>query len=197
MAKNNVQEPVPPEPEPAGDADLDDREKPISDAASDDEGDYGDTTLTPEQREQRRLSRKPRIDHLMDGTATLDDGTVLPLFDVGDRIVAERHISFLTGAPWLDTRVYIVKSIDDETGAVHCPDEEMQHYACVGYKNPHTRIKLAAKKGDPFKVPKVAKVQPELPPGEKKRRGRPKGFKNRPREIIEAEKRAKKEEKNK
>lgn len=197
MAKKNVQEPVPVEPEVEAEPDLDDREKPISDAADDADEDYESGTLTPEQREQRRLSRKPRIDHLMDGTATLPDGTIIPLFDVGDRIVAERHISFLNGNPWLDTRVYVVRSIDDDTGAVHCTDEEMLHYACVGFKTPTTRIKLAAKKGDPFKVPKVAKVQPELKPGEKKRRGRPKGSKNRPKEIIEAEKQARKQEKSK
>ena len=197
MAKKNVQEPVPVEPVEEAEPDLDYREKPISDEADECGEDPETSSLTPEQREQRRLSRKPRIDHLMDGTAVLPDGTILPLFDVGDRIVAERHISFLTGTPWLDTRVYVVRSIDDEKGAVHCMDEEMQHYACVGFKTPTTRIKLANKKGNPFAVPKVAKVQPVLAPGEKKRRGRPKGSKNRPKEIIEAEKKARKEEKTK
>lgn len=196
MAKQDVDEPEVAEPETTDDADLDDREKPISGEADEQEGESADGTLTPEQREQKRLARKPRIDHLPDGVALLDDGTVLPLFDVGDRIIAERHISFLQGHPWLDTRVYTVTSIDDETGAVHCRDDELHHYACVGFKHPFTRIKLCPKKGNPFRAPKEIKppVQPTAP-GEKKRRGRPKGSKNRPKEVIEAERQARKEKK--
>lgn len=175
------------------DAEFKQREKPMPEGTDDEDKEaYESGGLTPEQREKRRLQKKPPIDHLKDGTATLDDGSILPLFDVGDRIVAERHISFLAGAPWLDTRVYVVREINDETGEVHCTDEEMRHYACVGFKHPFTRIKLAPKKGNPFLVPKVKKEQPVRAPGDKKR-GRPKGSKNRPKEVIEAERRAKKE----
>lgn len=197
MAKKNAQETEVEEPvvEPVEESEpeLDDREKPISDAASDEDEEYASASLTPEQREQRRLAKKPKIDHLQDGTATLDDGTILPLFDVGDTIVAERHISFTADHPWLDTRLYTVRSIDDEKGIIHCTDVELVHYACIGFKHPHTRIKLAPKRGNPFKAPKVEKVQVELPPGEKKKRGRPKGSKNRPKDVIKAEKQAKKE----
>lgn len=195
MAKKNVDEPEVTEPVDEEDADLDDQEKPISDEAEGEEGETVDGTLTPEQREQRRLSKKPKIDHLPDGVALLDDGSVLPLFDVGDRIIAERHISFLAGHPWLDTRVYKVTSIDDETGAVHCTDEELHHYACVGFKHPFTRIKLAPLKGNPFRAPKPERPKQELKPGEQKKRGRPKGSKNRPKEIIEQERQARKEKK--
>lgn len=178
-------------------SELSDQEKPISDAVSDEEKEaaeeYESATLTPEQREQRRLSKKPKIDHLPDATACLDDGTVLPLFDVGDKIIAERHISFLNGNPWLDTRVYTVRSIDDEKGIVHCMDDELHHYACIGFRHPFTRVKLAPAKGNPFKAPKVEKPKADLPPGEKKKRGRPKGSKNRPKDVIKAEKQAKKE----
>jgi len=205
MARKNVQEPAPPEPVEATEPEPDDREKPISpepEPPSDDERaaaeEYATAGLTPEQREARRLSRKPPIDHLPDGTAVYQ-GQVIPLFDVGDRIVAERHIDFLAGNPWLDTRIYVVRSIDDDTGAVHCTDEEMQHYACVGFKRPLTRIKLAPKKGNPFNAPKVKREEAkvELPPGEKKKRGRPKGSKNRPKEEIRAEKQARKEARSK
>lgn len=161
---------------------------------------YESYFMTPEQREQRRLARKPPIDHLPDGVATLDDGTVLPLFGVGDRIVAERRTSFLAGTPWLDTRVYVVRSIDHEKGEVRCTDEEMGHYACVGFRHPFTRIKLAPRKGDPFRVPRRREKRGEEPPpgpGERKRRGRPKGSKNRPKEVIEAEKRAKRAKREK
>lgn len=195
MAKKNVDEPEVTEAETTDDADLDDREKPISDAADDEDKEYADGTLTPEQREQRRLSKKPKIDHLPDGVANLDDGTIVPLFDVGDKIIAERHISFLQGHPWLDTRSYTVRSIDDDKGIVHCSDDELLHYAAIGFKHPFTRIKLAPKKGNPFKAPKPEKPKQELAPGQVKRRGRPKGSKNRPKEIIEAERQARKQEK--
>lgn len=182
-------------PDDRGD-DLEQREKPMPEGTDDEDKEaYESCSMTPEQRERKRLARKPPIDHLADGVATLDDGTLLPLFDVGDRIVAERHISFLAGAPWLDTRVYVVRSIDDEKGEVHCTDEEMRHYACVGFRHPFTRIKLAPKKGDPFRVPRREKreEQAAAAPGDRKKRGRPKGSKNRPKEVIEAERRAKRE----
>jgi hypothetical protein len=196
MAKKVTNEPMQSGAETSDETELSDQEKPISPEAGAREGEEGDDAstfgLSPEQREQKRLARKPRIDHLRDGT-TIHDAEVIPLFDVGDRIVAERHISFLAGHPWLDTWVYVVRSIDDAKGEVHCTDEEMRHYACVGFKHPFTRIKLAPAKGDPFRVPKREKVQAPLQPGEKKRRGRPKGSKNRPKEVIEAERKAKKE----
>lgn len=158
------------------------------------EGDV-DGSLTPEQREAKRLARKPYIDHLDDGVADVN-GERVPLFNVGDRIVVERRISFLTNHPWLDTRVYVVKIIDDETGAVHCTDEEMQHYACVSFKSEHQRIKLAPKKG-PIFARKKKEEKPKLvaDDGTAKKRGRPKGSKNRSKEVIEAERKAKAEEK--
>jgi hypothetical protein len=59
-------------------------------------------------------------------------------------------------------------------------------------------VKLAPKKGNPFKVPKVEKIASTataipLAPGEKKKRGRPKGSKNRPRDEVRAEREAKAE----
>lgn len=166
--------------------------------------DAEDAFVAPEVREQRRLSRKPSIDHLKDGvTHSMVDGFI-PLFDVGDRIVVERHSLLLPGNPWLDTRVYIVKDIDDEKGLAHCWDEELQHYACMTFVQPDVqRIKLAPKKGNPFRAPKGrADGKPlqnsSLSQGEsapKKGRGRPKGSKNRPKEEIRKEKQMRRETK--
>ncbi len=180
--------PPPPEPEPQV-------EEPAEVVDEPEDEPVDDGTLTPEQREQKRLARKPNIDHLPNATVVLDDNSILPLFDAGDRIIAERHVSFLWGHPWLDTRVYTVKSINDEKGEVHCIDDELQHYACIGYKHPFTRIKLCPKKGNPFTVPKVKNAGAGLPDatGKPKRRGRPKGSKNRPKEVIKLERQAKKE----
>jgi len=184
---------------------LNDREKPsppfisnVDDEVSD--GPFVGPQLSPAESERIRLTRKPNIDHLEDGTIkTLAEG-VLPLFSNGDRIVAERMASCLPGNPWLDTRVYIVKSIDDETGEVRCVDEELVHYACIGYRSPFTRIKLVPRKmGNPFKVPvkrtpRQVELDAAVKPGEQKKRGRPKGSKNRSKAEVQAEKQARKAE---
>lgn len=154
-----------------------------------------DTTLTPEQAKARRLAKRPGIDHLEDGVLFVPDtGEAVPVFAEGDRIVAERHASLLLGRPWLDTRIYLVKSIDDERGFVRCIDEELGHNAYIGFKDPYTRIKLCPAKGNPFTQPKAknaGRSAPVVNGQGRKGRGRPKGSKNRPREVIEAERKAK------
>lgn len=174
--------------------------EPVQLKIVDDENDIAlATSLTPEQRELRRLANRPSIDHLPEGVAVMPNGDRVPLFNVNDRIVVERYLSW---APqrWLDTRTYIVRSIDDETGAVRCLDEECNYFATVGFKHPGQNFKLAPKRGNPFNAPKLrreaekAEKASQLPPGTPKRRGRPKGSANRPKEEIKAEKEARKAE---
>ena len=173
--------------------------------------DFSSASLTNEQRKARRLARRPNIDHLEPGVAsvpgTKDPVTgllkaeVFPLFNVGDRIIVERFVSWQLDE-WLDTRVYQVREIDDETGFVKCLDVEANHHAVVGFKHPGQTFKLCAQKGDPFQAPKVKNAGAHLPsltgkpsaPGEK-RRGRPPGSKNRPKDVVEAEKAARTEKK--
>jgi hypothetical protein len=147
--------------------------------------------VPPQVSEERRLSKKPSIDHLIDGVIKTEELGVVPLFGPGDRIIAERHLSILDDHRWLDTRIYIVQSIDDDMGIVHCQDEEQRHYACIGFKHPFTRIKLVPKKGNPWKVTKIEKPLIRDGASTKKGRGRPKGSKNRDKETIKAEKAAK------
>jgi hypothetical protein len=163
--------------------------------------------------EARRLARRPDTDHLKPGTVSTGEGEVLPLFNAGDRIVVERCCSFLSGNPWLDTYIYKVVSIDDETGAVKCLDEDTEHHSTVSFKSKFQRVFLCPKTGNPFtetakklaakeEARAVAKKEglpsrdetPAAPVG-KKGRGRPKGTKNRPKEVIMAEKQKKAEEK--
>lgn len=169
-----------------------------------------DALLSTEELRSRREARKPVIAHLPLGTVTLDDGLILPLFDVGDRIVAERQASCLVGNPWLDTRVYIVRSIDDEAGYVDCYEEEAMSRSVIGFRHPHTNIRLAPRRGNPFAV-NAAKRELKREALQKNRgvkkdaggtvvdsskprgRGRPKGVKNRDKETIKADKQAKKE----
>lgn len=165
--------------------------------------------LSVEQRKQWRLARKPRIDHLEDGIAWVmsepDPETGLmqkvpvPLFNVGDRIVVERYLSWAP-TEWLDTRVYLVRDIDDETGFVRCIDVEANHHATVGFKHPGQTFKLCPPKGDPFSAPgrgKIVKNAGNEMGLQPKKRGRPKGSKSRPKEEIAAEKKAREEKKRK
>jgi hypothetical protein len=192
----------------------------------DDEGITGDCTvvrvgghldLAPAQRLARWQSRRPRIDHLPTGSVHVpvmldDDGSVealaqvLPIFDVGDRIVVERRTDLLDGQPWLDTLVGRVFSIDDDTGVVCMLDEEsdprcpVRRY--VSLRNELHDVRLAPARGNPFNAglaraqlkeqerQRQAKLLQEqgLEAPAKRGRGRPAGSKNRPKEVVAAEK---------
>lgn len=169
--------------------------------------DMAEAILDDSARAMLRLSKKPAIDHLALATFHDPDLGVVPLFNVGDRIVAERHTSHLRGCPWLDTRILIVVAIDDVTKIATCRDENLKHHTQVGFADPLTRVRMASKFGDPFKVParRTTAVPTDGPtenttrtPGEttpdsgKKRRGRPKGSKNRPKDVVQAEKKQRK-----
>lgn len=148
-------------------------------------------------------SRKPDISHLPAAAVRAEDGTVLPLFDVGDKIVIERHAGMLTGRPWLDTQTYVVQHINDDTGDLKLWNPDLLQFALGNFIKGPARgddYRLAVegtpsvgkrKRGRPRKNP----VQPVAQPGEKKRgRGRPAGSKNRDKDVIKAEKIAKAKE---
>lgn len=118
-----------------------------------------------------------------------------PVFVKGDRIVIERRASFLAGNPYLDTRTYRVESVDLVSGKVNLWDESLQQYANdnwrhgvkVGqvYKLSLGRlVTTKRKRGRPRKNPPAVApgVGTQSGPGEKKKRGRPKGSKNRVKE---------------
>lgn len=158
--------------------------------------DFEEATLAPEVREQRRLSRKPIIDHLKPGTV-VSEGETYPIFNIGDRVVVERRSSLLPGSPWLDTQIFTIESIDDDSGVVRGRSEELLRSGFFSFKDALTIVKLAPARGNPFKAANIAREEKKaekkaaLKPGEKVRRGRPKGSKNRSKEEIKAEKAAK------
>jgi hypothetical protein len=111
----------------------------------------------------------------------------------------------------MDTKTFVVDSIDGATGNIYLHDIELCRQSM-------TNIPLALKYGHRFKLPTARMVDltskrkrgrprkvveasstPPPPPSEgeatPKRRGRPKGSKNRPAEVREAERAAKKVEK--
>jgi hypothetical protein len=158
-----------------------------------------DEGLDSAARHARWQSHRPRIAHLKDGVTVAElDGqrTWVPLFDVGQRIVVEVRTRFLKDDPWLHTIVGKVRSIDDDTGVVTMFDEDtdvrLQAVRYVSFKDELQTFKLAPERGNPFDATKV-RVKPELKPGEVRRgRGRPKGSSNRPKEVIQAEREARK-----
>lgn len=148
-------------------------------------------------------SRKPDISRLPLATVTDADGGVLPLFDVGDKIVIERHAGMLTGRPWLDTQTYVVQHINDDNGDLKLWNPDLLQFALGNFiKGPARgddyRLAVAGtptvgkrKRGRPRKNP----VQRVAQAGEKKRgRGRPAGSKNRDKDVIKEEKIAKSKE---
>lgn len=164
-------------------------------------------SLSDIQRRARWQARRPPIAHLKDavvcaeiaknpetGAAVMDS---LPLFDVGQRIVVDCSTNFLFGRPWLHTLVGKVRSINDDSGLVSLYDEESDPrnpmVRWVSFKDGLHVFKLAPERGDPFAVRAVkAQLRREAamaanPTGEKRGRGRPKGSKNRPKEVIKAE----------
>lgn len=170
-----------------------------------------DSGLPDDKRYLAWQSRRPNIDHLADAVAE-HEGTFLPLFDIGDRIVAEVRTEMLKRpdgtVPWIYTLIGKVRSIDDDTGIVSLWDEGSDA------RNPMVRwvtvrtpdlicIKLAPLKGNPFDAVKArvkAPVAPVTAPdgtSTKRGRGRPKGTKNRPKEEILAERAARKAAKGK
>ena len=157
--------------------------------------------LSHEQRFQRWQSKRPPIDHLRDGVFHNSDGTSLPLFDVGDRIVVDVRTTLLRGVPWLQTLVGKVRTIDDESGLVTLWDEDAdpRNPPCryVNFKDTLHIFKLAPDKGNPFEPPPAPKPEKPQPVSGKKGRGRPKGSKNRPKDVIKAEREARKAAKGK
>lgn len=143
--------------------------------------------LSPRERS------KPDISGLPD--ATLEGK---PIFSRGDRIVIERYNGILTGNPYLDTKTFLVNGVDMETGKVTLFDESLLQHATDNwraglargqvYKFAHgLTVTTKRKRGRPRKNPVVAAPEATTPAAPKKR-GRPKGSKNRDKSEIAAEK---------
>lgn len=135
--------------------------------------------ITPRER------LRPPIDHLKNAVR---DGRFLA--KVGDRIVLERWATLLKGSPWLSTGVFLVRQIDSETGFVWLYDAACHNHSCTNFitgpASGAVKIMLAPGVKDPFTVPRgapektlQAKDAVTNTDASKKRRGRPRGSKNR------------------
>lgn len=149
---------------------------------------------------------KPAIDHLPDAIVRNEMGMLVLLVKPGEKLVIERCASILASRPWLDTKTYVVQTIDEATGHVSLWDEDLHRFAGTNYVSglkAGYRFKMATskasaeigkkKRGRPRKNPPVearpVQVGADGKP-EKKKRGRPAGVKNRPKDVIAAEKAA-------
>lgn len=161
--------------------------------------------LTPEVRSRLGAPVKPvsKPDISMMPDALDADGK--PMFVAGDKIVIERHTSLLAGNPYLDTRTFRVNSVDMETGRLELFDESLPQHAtdnwltgvAMGnvYKFARGPVVIKTKRrGRPPKPKADVAVVTQAADGGKKRRGRPKGSKNRSKDVIRAEKAAKAKE---
>lgn len=106
-------------------------------------------------REAKRQQGRPDIDHLDDAVVVDENGKHKCLQHKGNRIIIERFATMLKDRPWLDTRSYIILSLDPETGDMSLLEEEFQHQAksnfitglSLGY-----RFKIPARKGAKKKI---------------------------------------------
>lgn len=154
-----------------------------------------------------RAAQKPNVDYLDDAVVELEGHGTVFLPQVGDGLIIQYP------QDWRDTTYFTIREINYETGAVWLWNPQRKQWASTNFldakryglvlKTPpegasELRMAIALgqrKRGRPRKNPIEQVV---APPKEKSERGRgrPKGSKNRSKEVIEAEKRARREERN-
>ena len=168
-----------------------------------------DEITRAQQLELKKSAAKPLIDHLKDAVTTDEFGNLVFNAKVGDKIIIERIAHVLTHKPWLDTKTYVIQGVDGVTGNLQLMDYDLGQTALSNYitglqhgyrfKLPNAKgISIGKRKrGRPRKNPtgapepaKPVQLGPDGMPIAKKR-GRPAGTKNRSKEVIKAEKRAK------
>jgi len=166
--------------------------------------------ITRAQRlEYKKTSSKPLIDHLEDAVTKDEFGNLVFNAKVGDKIVIERFATVLSHRPWLDTKTYIIQGVDSVTGNLQLMDYDLGQTALSNYitglqhgyrfKIPNAKgISIGKRKRgrprkNPTDAPEPAKPVQLGPDGKPlaKKRGRPAGTKNRSKEVIKAEKKAK------
>jgi hypothetical protein len=103
-----------------------------------------DFIFSDEERERQRMARRPAVEHL-DLATSETKLTKVALFDVGQRVVVERMSTLMGGneVRWLDTKVYHVKSLDRETGAVKATEEETDHWSNLNFMSEKQVFRIA------------------------------------------------------
>jgi hypothetical protein len=154
-----------------------------------------------------RAAQKPNIDNLDDAIVDVENHGIVLLPQPGEGLIIQYPQA------WRDTTYYTIHDINYETGTVWLWNPQRKQWASTNFidakqhglvfKVPpegasELRMAIALgqrKRGRPRKNPLEQAIAPVKEKSDRGR-GRPKGTKNRPKEIIEAEKRARREEKN-
>lgn len=167
--------------------------------ASDDSGPSLSEIMAPKVKRD-----KPDISHLEDAIKYDENGHPYLDLKAGDRIVIERYSGILNDKPWLDTKPYYINDVDQATGKLRLYFEELQQNATDNFVgglkigNVYKKMPSYGRWDLPPRVKATPKVfapssSEEQPSTGEKRRGRPKGVKNRSKDVIEAEKKMKAE----
>ena len=136
---------------------------------------------------------KPDISRLPDAVVSGQ-----PMFGRDDKLVVERYATVLPGRPYLDTKTYKVVDVNPANGAVRLYDEDLKQFASTNFIDglragyvyklaKGVAVSTKRKRGRPRKNP-VVEVQPVEETKPKRGRGRPAGSKNRPKDVVAAEK---------
>jgi hypothetical protein len=141
-----------------------------------------------ESQQKIRPELRPNIDHLVDAVVFLDDGTPVFVPEVGEKVIIEKYASLLVGRPWLNTRLYEVHEIDNDSGRLKLWDVENEQWCFSNFieapRDHGYRFKLPTRSG---KIPKHKARNNSQPEHQMDSVGRPTGTRNRPKEVIEAE----------
>lgn len=167
-----------------------------------------DNPLSEEDKPQRK---RPYISHLP--SAVRDDGTFIP--GIGEKVVIEKVSQLIKGiSHWLDTSLYTVLSMDSSTGNLKLWNEDCGGFLKINYmraleagysfrippkKGPFIKRRTRSREDFPEAGGRINVVREEAPkasiapviiaqPDAPRKRGRPKGVKNRPKDVIALEK---------
>lgn len=93
-----------------------------------------------------RAEKKPMIDHMENAIITRDGRPEL-LVGLNDRIIIERSLDMNGEKRWFDTRLYEIRKIDHDTGALRLWDIEAHCWAMSNYvsvaSNDRYRVKVS------------------------------------------------------
>lgn len=101
------------------------------------------------EKAKKRIESKPNIDMLEDAVITVDDKLKF-LPKRGEYVVIERRCTLLSNKPWLDTKKYLVITVNQETGRLELIDEEYQHDVLCNFitgTKENFKFKIPPKKG--------------------------------------------------
>jgi len=159
------------------------------------------SALFDEEERQKTESKKPTLEGLSSAVKSVD-GKIVFIPEIDSRIAVEMNNVHVKSNSWLYTRVYIVKEINLENGNVRLWDEGRKQWASTNFitsfNSPNTvSIKIMPKnrtsipeEGFPVRSSKTVKesIKPiVIGPKTPGKRGRPAGSKNRPKDVVKAE----------